>query len=146
MTWVKGQSGNPRGKPPLAEELAPAIRRELRRRDPVTGVQNKLAIARVLVARAVAGEIEAIREVLNRVDGAVPRRLEHSGRDGGPIPVGLIPYDYRAVVADLSGRAEPDPSMEPAGLAGGPDGDRPPPGALAGRRDGPALGQDLDGR
>ena len=133
MTWVKGQSGNPNGRVPLAPELAPTIRRELRRRDPATGLVNKRAIALVLIAKAVAGDLEAVRIVLERVDGKVPTPVEHSGAGGGPI--GLA-FDYGLAVADLAA----------AVLAGGPGRDRLPPGEAEVRGDGAPVGEDPDGR
>jgi hypothetical protein len=89
--WVKGQSGNPAGRKPLSPELAPAIRRELRRRDPLRGVVNKTAIAQVLVAKAVGGDLDAIRMVLDRVDGRVPSAVEWSG--SGQIRIEVVYVD-----------------------------------------------------
>jgi Family of unknown function (DUF5681) len=79
LTWVRGQSGNPRGRIRGEPELAPALRRLLRRRDPATGKQNKLLVAEALLARALSGEVDAIREVFNRVDGPLNLPVEHSG-------------------------------------------------------------------
>jgi Family of unknown function (DUF5681) len=127
LTWVRGQSGNPRGRVPGEQELAPALRRLLRRRDPTTGKQNKLLVAEALLGRALSGEVDAIREVFNRVDGPLRVPLEHSGRDGGPIP---IAFDHAAAVAAL---------VAPA-LAPGSGRDRRALGAAQVPGDGAAVG------
>ena len=42
-------------------------------------------IADVLIAEAKAGNIQAIRELADRLDGKPAQMLEHSGPEGGPI-------------------------------------------------------------
>jgi hypothetical protein len=133
VTWVKGRSGNPNGAPPRDQQLSRAISTLLRKKDPETGQTNKALIAQALVSRAIRGDIEAIRTVLERVDGKVPTPVEHSGRDGAPI--GLT-FDYGHAVADLAS----------ALVAAGPGRDRLPPGEAEVFGDGPALGEDPDGR
>lgn len=130
--WVKGQSGNPRGRVPLGQELTPAIRTLLRKRDPATGEVNKRLIAQTLVTKAINGDIEAIRTVLERVDGKVPTPVEHSGPDGAAIP---LSFDYGAAAAELA----------LARLAARPNGHRLPPGPAEVRGDGPPVGEDPDG-
>jgi Family of unknown function (DUF5681) len=130
--WVKGVSGNPRGRLPIGQELTPTIRALLRAKDPATGVRNKKLIALALVAKAIDGDLEAVRIVLERVDGKVPTPVEHSGPDGGSIP---LVFDYGAAVAELA-LTRPAP---------GPDGHRLPSGPPEGGRDGAPLGEDPDG-
>lgn len=127
MAWVKGQSGNPKGRPALTPELGPAIRKLLREKDE-SGQTNKEKVARALMVRALAGEIEAIKVVLDRVDGKVPSPVEMSGPGGEPLRVET--FDYHAAIARIAAR---------------PDADSSPPGAAEGGGDGSAVGQDADG-
>lgn len=43
------------------------------------------SIASKLIAQADAGELAAIKELADRIDGKVPQGLQHSGEDGGAI-------------------------------------------------------------
>jgi hypothetical protein len=79
VTFVKGQSGNPRGRPRNQPEIAPALRTLLREKDPVTGATNALAIADALFKKARAGDIEAIKVVLDRIDGKLSSVTEITG-------------------------------------------------------------------
>lgn len=86
MPWAKGQSGNPNGRKALQPELAPAIRAVLRRKVSSTDSRtNKQAVAEALVSLAIAGDVQAIRTVLERVDGKVPEPVQLTGDQGGPL-------------------------------------------------------------
>jgi hypothetical protein len=83
MPFVKGQSGNPGGKPKelrnvqlQARKISPLALRELKRilNDPQAGKQAKIAAAEV---------------VLNRAWGRPSQQLEHTGENGGAIMVKL---------------------------------------------------------
>jgi hypothetical protein len=144
VPWAKGQSGNPRGSPTKERALAPALRALLREREPTTGETYRRCVALALVQSAMAGNVEAIKTIFDRVDGPLKLPVEHTGAGGGPLA-----FDYGVAVAALvapalSGRAEPDPSNAP-GLAPGPNGHRLPSGQAEGLRDGPPLRQDVDG-
>jgi hypothetical protein len=131
LTWVKGQSGNPRGRRPFEPELTPELRRFLHKREPTTGKTHKALIVQALVAAAVAGNLEAIRTVLERIDGKVATPLEHAGGD-----LIRLAFDYAVAVAEFG----------PAALAPGSNGHRLPPGPPQVPGDGSPLGQDPDGR
>lgn len=47
-------------------------------------------VADALVTKAIQGDVQAIREVADRLDGKVPQAI--SGEDGGPIVVELVKY------------------------------------------------------
>jgi Family of unknown function (DUF5681) len=130
VTWVKGQSGNARGRPPVRHALAPVLRRLLRTTEPTAGLTYGHLIVQALVQAAIAGNVEAIKTILERTDGKMPTPVEHSGRDGGPVPLELVRFDYVAAIAEL----------EAPGAAPGSDGHRPPRGAPEVPGDGPALG------
>lgn len=79
MGWQKGQSGNPAGR--KQEKLyRDALRMELA----AAGDNMKAAreIAKVHIARAKAGDMQAIKEFADRIDGKVPQGL--IGDDDGP--------------------------------------------------------------
>ena len=66
--WKPGQSGNPSGRPkskPITDALLAAV-------DPK-------AFAEKLVSLAMRGDIRAISEVLDRIEGKAQQSIEHSG-------------------------------------------------------------------
>ena len=74
-----GQSGNPSGRPrkPVSERLLQRLIEE----DEAVG---KL-IAESLLMKAISGDVPALRELLDRTEGKVADKQEHTGADGGPI-------------------------------------------------------------
>lgn len=85
--FVAGRSGNPNGRPKKLP-ITDAIREELEKRGK-SNVRNDIAIARQLVKMAVAGDLDAIREIADRAEGKSRQRSEISGPEGGPIPFEL---------------------------------------------------------
>lgn len=75
MPFVKGQSGNPGGRP-AGKPFADALRMEIA----ASGDNHKALrqIAKVLLAQAKAGDMEAIRELANRLDGKPTQQIEAS--------------------------------------------------------------------
>jgi hypothetical protein len=67
--WKKGQSGNPRGRPPTEATYSNALREELAKIDPATGRRNVQVIAEIAVAHAKSGEAWAITHIANRLEG-----------------------------------------------------------------------------
>lgn len=53
--------------------------------------QKLRALAEKLIERALSGEVSALREIGDRVDGKVPQAV--TGVDGGDLIVRLIPQD-----------------------------------------------------
>lgn len=85
MPFEPGQSGNPGGRSRGEKLWADALRLAVKRTD---GDKTKLAqIAEKLVDEAVAGNIQAAKEIGDRLDGKAIQALEHSGPDGDPISV-----------------------------------------------------------
>lgn len=83
MPFVKGQSGNPAGRKPRPFEEA--LRRALLRKDPKTKAIALDNLAKALIAKALEGDVPAIKEIADRSDGKVPQAMEHSGDDEHPI-------------------------------------------------------------
>jgi hypothetical protein len=89
--FPKGVSGNPGGRPKFAE-ISEAYRRlllesaaDLRRRQPTTTAEG---LALSILRRAVRGDVNAAREVTDRVEGRVPQAHEISGSGGESSLVG----------------------------------------------------------
>lgn len=82
--FVPGKSGNPNGRPKKLP-ITDAIRIELEKKGRFN-VANDVLIARVLIKKAIAGDLDAIREIADRAEGKSRQRNEFSGPDGGPIP------------------------------------------------------------
>jgi Family of unknown function (DUF5681) len=75
MTFQKGQSGNPGGRA-RERAFANAIRAEVAKVDPNTGRERLLEIARKTVEMAIAGDMSAIREIGDRLDGKPAQALD----------------------------------------------------------------------
>lgn len=98
MVFQPGQSGNPGGsrkEKPFREALMLAIkeadadRTRLRR------------VAESLVKAAIDGEVPAIREIADRLDGKVPQQQIHTGdEDGGPVEYKVTRIEIVAASGD----------------------------------------------
>ena len=64
-----------------------ALALELHQEDVIEGVKIKRLrrVAKALVDRALEGDIAAIREINERMDGKVPQALQHTGDEENPI-------------------------------------------------------------
>lgn len=69
MTWRKGQSGNPGGRSRRDKLISEQIILALKENDPETKTQKVRLLARALVDRAIAGDVQAAREIMDRVEG-----------------------------------------------------------------------------
>lgn len=86
--WKKGQSGNPKGRP--KGRVMTATLKELVENKvdlmlhPITGEKNvRLTMREIiilqLIKKSIKGDMEAIKTVLERIDGKVPLPMDHSG-------------------------------------------------------------------
>jgi hypothetical protein len=87
--WVKGVSGNPNGRPKKPFAFSTAIAQALRAKGP-DGLTYRRRIARKLVELADQGSIEAIKILLDRVDGKVVERREITGPEGVPLELRVV--------------------------------------------------------
>jgi hypothetical protein len=78
MTFAKGQSGNPGGKA-KGRPWRDAIERAVARRQGKKDLKDIDDIADKLIDAAAAGDMQAVREFGDRMDGKAPQSLEHSG-------------------------------------------------------------------
>jgi hypothetical protein len=73
--WVKGQSGNPKGRPPKGQAFADLLH-ELLEEDR-NGKTTRRVICEKVVEHAVKGDMHAIQWVVDRTDGKL--KDEHTG-------------------------------------------------------------------
>lgn len=81
MPFQKGQSGNPAGRPVAGKAFADMLRVAVNEAHGDGGTKLR-ALADRLVAEALAGNVQAIREIADRLDGKATQALEHLGPDG----------------------------------------------------------------
>lgn len=79
MTFVKGQSGNPGGRP-----KAEARVKELARAHTDAAIET---LVKSLGAESEGTRVAAAEALLNRGWGKPAQALEHTGADGGPLEV-----------------------------------------------------------
>lgn len=79
MTWEKGQSGNPGGRPKRGTTMTELLhtRLDLKDGDLLT---HKARIAQRLIELAEEGNVPAIKEILDRTEGKVPDKVEVEGK------------------------------------------------------------------
>lgn len=85
--FEKGESGNPNGRPKGAQTSSVRLRRlleiEQKKPNPVTKKEEKFTTLELMdaavIAKALKGDILAYREILDRFEGKVPNKNEHSG-------------------------------------------------------------------
>lgn len=104
MTFQPGQSGNPTGQrrdKPFRDALNLAIKES-------HGDRLKLrAVAESLVEKAIAGDVSAIKEVADRLDGKVPQQQILTGDEDAPIRT-----VNRIELVDLVGSTSSSPAKD----------------------------------
>jgi hypothetical protein len=88
MTWVKGQSGNPDGRAaekPMRDAIELELAQEQDAKDfdgEVRKLRRLRLVARALVNKAVDGDVTAIKDVIDRMDGKPPQQINGAAPDG----------------------------------------------------------------
>ena len=82
MAGVKGKSGRKKNERPIRHFLS----QKLDEIDARTGKTHMLAMIDTLVDQAIDGDMTAIREVFDRLEGKPKQVSEVSGPDGDAIP------------------------------------------------------------
>lgn len=85
MPWVKGQSGNPKGRKKGVKTLTAALRKIMDEKDEVTGETNRKLVIKALIEAAQAGNVPAMNLIYERLDGKLVAQAELTGEGGGPI-------------------------------------------------------------
>jgi hypothetical protein len=65
--------------------MAPALRALLARHADPDGKTNRDLVLEALLQAAVAGDVQAMKVIFERIDGKVPEPIEVTGAGGGPI-------------------------------------------------------------
>lgn len=114
--FVPGQSGNPNGSPKKPQSVSMLLR-ELVENNPEKVIQKwqkmpcyptgAMLIAKALFTKMGKGDITAIREGLDRVEGKVAQPIGVTGKDGGDIK---IVYE---IINGNTAQANPDISTQP---------------------------------
>lgn len=87
MPFKPGQSGNPKGRGLKEKWATEAIRMALKEDDPVTGKKNLRAVAEKLVSEAKDGNVQAMKEIFDRLEGKPAQSMELSGNPDAPLQV-----------------------------------------------------------
>jgi len=74
MPFAPGESGNPGGRPKAAKLFRDALLVAIKKAD-LEGVEAIQRIAYKLVSQAETGDVSAIREIADRIDGKVPQAI-----------------------------------------------------------------------
>jgi hypothetical protein len=78
-----GQSGNPNGRP-KSKPFKQALQKALRAAEDDSEMMARIALA--LVTKASEGDVPAIKEIADRLDGKVTQPIS-GDEDGGPITI-----------------------------------------------------------
>lgn len=100
--WVKGVSGNPKGRPPKEHSLTDALRR----------IVNKDELGRQLWALAQTGDMAAIKYVYDRIDGQPKQSVDLNAEVEG----GLVDF-WREIRAEREAEEDSAGVRQTDGLA-----------------------------
>lgn len=102
MAWQKGQSGNPKGSKPeklIRDAISVALHAE-ETNDKGKKVKRLRLVAEALVKQAIKGDVAAIKEIADRMDGKVQQDIGVEATDSA------LAVFYAAIVGQQ--RAMPD--------------------------------------
>ena len=84
-----GQSGNPNGRPPKAWTMSTLIEEALEEVEEQSGKPFKHLVAKRLAKMAVSGDIQAIKEINDRIDGRPKQAIDHT-TNGKDLPTPIL--------------------------------------------------------
>ncbi len=91
MPWQKGQSGNPKGRPPKVKCIPDILRKIAEEEGTSDGRYTKIeVIMRKVFEFALEGRPWAVQFIAERTEGKVPDKHEISGRDAAPIGMKVV--------------------------------------------------------
>lgn len=95
--------------------MADSLRAQLKKK--IDGIEAKAAVNAKVVELAIAGVEWATKLAYDRIDGAVPRAVELTGAEGGPIEVSDVSGSRDKLATRLAaltlGRGAPEGNSEP---------------------------------
>lgn len=112
MPFQKGQSGNPGGRPKSAWTFASLLREALEKKS-LDGDEVKHAVMNALVDKAVEGDVQAIKEIANRIDGMPVQKQVLAGDEENPVKIdisGILNKVYGSSNTESTGTVHPDSS------------------------------------
>jgi len=74
--WKPGQSGNPKGRPPAGWSWAELLREAGEEIDKKSGKPFKELVSKKLWKKCMEGDVRAIKELMNRMDGMPLQKVE----------------------------------------------------------------------
>jgi hypothetical protein len=80
---------NRKGRPPAGWSWADVIREVMERVDPQSKKAYKTALAEALFKAAQGGDVQALKEIGDRMDGRPMQKTEISGKDGEAVMIVL---------------------------------------------------------
>jgi len=89
-----GQSGNPKGRPKESWTWSGLLKETLEELDEATGQEKKYAIVKALYKQAVKGNIQAIKEYGDRIDGKALQSMDHT-TNGKDLTVTIVDYGHK---------------------------------------------------
>jgi hypothetical protein len=94
MTWQKGKSGNPKGRPKEGQSWAGMLddigREQVKTLDKNgKKISKKEAICRVLYRKAAEGEQWAVNALMDRIDGRPKQQTDIDLTSGGEVITGI---------------------------------------------------------
>lgn len=95
--WQPGESGNPNGRPPKGYAVTDVMRQMLEEKPEI-----KKALMAKLLEIALKGDLPAIREILDRLEGRAKQSVELSGDEQNPLVVIKHERDKPVPLADDS--------------------------------------------
>ncbi|MGO4316702.1 hypothetical protein [Agrobacterium sp. MCAB5] len=107
------------GRPPKEKSFANMLRIAINEASDAGGGTKLRAVAEALVSKAVAGDVQAIKEVADRLDGKVTQEI--SGPDGGPVQIDLTGFEddelkaFAVFCAKLAGASSDDAAADTSG-------------------------------
>ena len=79
MPYVAGQSGNPNGRPKKGTALTDRLRVKMAKRAD--------ELAETLIGKALGGDMQAIKEIFDRMEGKPAQSMELTGDPEAPLQV-----------------------------------------------------------
>lgn len=100
-TWLPGQSGNPKGRPPKGHSIVDILTDMMNEKPEI-----KRALGSKLFQLALDGDLNAIKVVMQYLDGMPVQRTELTGADGEPLAVQLLQEQIRKIMDDTDETAK----------------------------------------
>jgi len=88
-SFKKGEIHNPNGRPKKEWTWAGLLRSAMEKNN-LDGESIKEEVASVLVAKAMDGDVPALKELGNRLDGLPKQSIEHSGDAEFPLTIRIV--------------------------------------------------------